>query len=152
MITLACVSGKGVSIILNCSVADNPVILFDGICNLCNGAVQFVIKHDRAGLFKFASLQSDAGRQLLKSHGLKQTDFDSFVLIQDGRSYTKSSAALMVAKKLDGPVKLLGGFIFVPGIIRDGIYSLVAANRYKWFGKKEACMVPTPALESRFLK
>jgi predicted DCC family thiol-disulfide oxidoreductase YuxK len=133
-------------------VTNNPVILFDGVCNLCNGAVQYIIKHDAAALFKFASLQSETGQQLLKTHGLQQTDFNSFVLIQNNKAFTKSAAALMVSKKLNGPVKLLGGFIFVPSFIRDGIYNFIARNRYKWFGKKESCMLPTPALESRFLK
>ena len=131
---------------------DKPVILFDGICNLCNGAVQYVIKHDPAGVFKFASLQSGTGQHFLRIHGLKQTDFNSFVLIENDKVYTKSAAALMVAKKLAGPAKILGGFIFVPSFIRDGIYNLIARNRYKWFGKKDSCMLPTPALESRFLK
>ena len=133
-------------------VTNSPVILFDGICNLCNGAVQYVIKHDPAGVFKFASLQSGAGQQLLSTYGLQQTDFNSFVLIEDDKAFTKSEAALMVAKKLNGPVKLLGGFIFVPSVIRDWIYNLIARNRYKWFGKKDSCMLPTPAIESRFLK
>ena len=133
-------------------VTNSPVILFDGICNLCNGAVQYVIKHDPAGVFKFASLQSGAGQQLLSTYELQQTDFNSFVLIEDDKAFTKSEAALMVAKKLNGPVKLLGGFIFVPSVIRDWIYNLIARNRYKWFGKKDSCMLPTPAIESRFLK
>ena len=133
-------------------VTNSPVILFDGICNLCNAAVQYVIKHDPPGLFKFASLQSVTGQQLLSTHGLQQSDFNSFVLIEDDKAFTKSEAALMVAKKLKGPVKLLGGFIFVPTFIRDRIYNLIARNRYKWFGKKDSCMLPGPGLESRFLK
>ena len=134
------------------SIFRAPVILFDGVCNLCNGAVQYVIKHDPGGTFRFASLQSEAGQQLLKTHGLQQTDFNSFVLIENDTVFTKSAAAFMVAKKLNGPVKWLHGFIFVPSFIRDRIYNLIARNRYKWFGKKDSCMTPTPAVESRFLK
>lgn len=131
---------------------NKPVILFDGVCNLCNGSVQFVIKHDKAARYSFASLQSETGRELLQQYHLPLTDFNSFVLIKDGRAFTKSSAALMVAKDLTGWVQLLYGFIIVPVFIRDAVYNLVARNRYKWFGKKETCMLPSPALQSRFLK
>jgi predicted DCC family thiol-disulfide oxidoreductase YuxK len=130
----------------------HPIILFDGICNLCNGAVQYVIKHDPEGLFRFASLQSDSGQQLLAEYRLQQTDFNSFVLIDENKVFTRSTAALRVAKKLKGLIRLSGGFIFVPSLIRDGVYDLIAKNRYKWFGKKDSCMIPTPELESRFLK
>jgi predicted DCC family thiol-disulfide oxidoreductase YuxK len=130
----------------------HPIILFDGICNLCNGAVQYVIKHDPEGLFRFASLQSDSGQQLLAEYRLEQTDFNSFVLIDENKVFTRSTAALRVAKKLKGLIRLSGGFIFVPSLIRDGVYDLIAKNRYKWFGKKDSCMIPTPELESRFLK
>lgn len=130
----------------------HPIILFDGICNLCNGAVQFVIRHDPDAHFRFASLQSESGQQLLKEHKLQQTDFNSFVLIDENFVFTKSTAALRVAKKLRGFIRLLGGFIFVPSFVRDGVYDLIAKRRYKWFGKKDSCMIPTPDLASRFLK
>ena len=130
---------------------DKPVILFDGVCNLCNGSVQYVIRHDRNGLFRFASLQSDAGQHLLQQYNLPSTDFTSFVLVQDGKAYTKSTAALKVARKLSGPVRLLYGFIIVPPFIRDAVYNFIAKNRYKWFGKKDSCMIPTPGLKNRFL-
>ena len=130
---------------------NSPVILFDGVCNLCNGSVQFIIKHDQAGLYKFASLQSEAGQQLLKQHQLPTADFNSFVLLENGKVFTKSTAALMVAKNLYGTVKILYGFIIVPSFIRNAVYNFIAANRYKWFGKRESCMIPTQALKSRFL-
>lgn len=133
-------------------MALQPIILFDGVCNLCNGAVQFVIKHDPEKQFSFASLQSDAGMQLLKDKNLSATDFSSFILIENGELYSKSTAALKVAKRLSGAVKILGIFIVIPAVIRDAVYNFIARNRYKWFGKKDACMIPTPELQSRFLK
>jgi len=131
---------------------NSRIILFDGVCNLCNGAVQYVIKHDKKKLFYFAALQSEAGQGLLKKHALSPSDFNSFILVQNGKAYTKSTAALMVAKNLDGFIKLLSGFIIVPVIIRDAVYNTIARNRYKWFGKKDTCMMPTADLQSRFLK
>lgn len=131
---------------------NGPVILFDGICNLCNGAVQFVIRHDKKGVFRFASLQSDAGQALLAAHHLPQNNFNSFVLIENDEAFTKSTAALKAAKQLNGMIRLLYGFIIVPAFIRDFIYKVIANNRYKWFGKQESCMIPSPELQSRFLK
>lgn len=130
---------------------DHPVILFDGVCNLCNGAVQFVIRHDRTGIFKFASLQSESGQQLLKKYDLPLTDFNSFALIQNGVAFTRSTAALKVARLLKGPISLLYGFIIVPAFIRNAVYNLIAKNRFRWFGKMDHCMIPTPALRARFL-
>jgi predicted DCC family thiol-disulfide oxidoreductase YuxK len=130
----------------------HPIILFDGICNLCNGAVQYVIKHDAEAVFQFASLQSEAGQNLLQQYNLPKNNFNSFVLIEEDKVYTKSTAALKVAKQLNGGIKLLYGFIIVPAFIRNGVYNIIASNRYKWFGKKNECMIPTPSLQSRFLK
>lgn len=130
---------------------NSPVILFDGVCNLCNGSVQFVIKHDKDGLFKFAALQTEAGQNLLKKYFLSSTDLNSLVLIENGKAYTQSTAALRVAKKLNGAVKILSGFMIVPAFIRDAVYNTIARNRYRWFGKKDSCMIPTPELNSRFL-
>lgn len=130
---------------------DGPVILFDGVCNLCNSSVQYVIRHDKDAVFKFASLQSDTGQQLLHKYQLPQNNFNSFVLVEDDKVYTRSGAALRVARKLSGIVKLLYGFIIVPAFLRDAVYNFIARNRYKWFGKKDTCMIPTPALKSRFL-
>ena len=129
----------------------NPIILFDGVCNLCNNSVQFVIKHDKTSKFSFAALQSSAGKALLQQHGLPQQGFDSFVLIQNEKVSLQSTAALNVAKQLAGPIQLLYAFIIVPAFIRNAVYNLIAKNRYKWFGKKESCMIPTIALQSRFL-
>ncbi len=132
-------------------MTNHPIILFDGICNLCNGSVQYVIRHDPAALFRFASLQSESGRQLLKNLGLPQNNFNSFVLIQNGRAFTQSTAALNVAKQLKGFSKLIYGFIIVPPFIRNRVYKIIAKNRYKWFGERDHCMIPTPELKSRFL-
>lgn len=129
----------------------SPIILFDGVCNLCNGAVQFIIRHDKKRQFYFASLQSPAGQELLKEYGLPQNDFNSFVLIENSRAYTRSAAALRVAKKLSGGWKLIYGFIIVPKFIRDAVYKFIARNRFKWFGERESCMVPTKELKGRFL-
>lgn len=131
---------------------NNSVILFDGICNLCNNAVQFVLKHDKKKIFRFASLQSESGKVLLHKYGLSLNDPKSLVLIQNEKAYTESTAALIVAQNLSGAIKLLYGFIIVPPFLRNGIYKIIAANRYKWFGKKDSCMVPSPDLASRFLK
>ncbi len=128
-----------------------PIILFDGVCNLCNNSVQFVIKHDTDNKFMFAALQSPTGQALLQQYNLPQQELNSFVLIKDEKVYLKSTAALNVEKNLNGPVKLLYGFIIVPEFIRNAVYNFIAKNRYKWFGKKESCMIPTPALQSRFL-
>ena len=133
-------------------IETNPIILFDGVCNLCNGAVQMVIRHDKKKLFRFASLQSDAGQSLLAKYHLPANNFNSFVLVENDRAYTSSTAALQVARQLSGPLKLLYGFIIVPPFIRNAVYGLIAKNRYRWFGKRESCMLPTPDLQNRFLK
>ena len=128
-----------------------PIILFDGVCNLCNKSVQTVLRKDKTGIFKFASLQSDVGQKLLKEYNLPTENFGSFVLIQNGKIYLKSTAALIVAKQLSGPIKLLYGFMIVPAFIRNFFYNIIAKNRYKWFGKMDECMIPTPEIKSRFL-
>jgi len=127
------------------------VIIFDGVCNLCSGAVQFIIKHDTKEQFQFASLQSAFGQKVLTENNLSATDLSSFILVEDGRIYTKSTGALRVAKRLNAAWPLLYGFIIVPPFLRNGIYNWVAKNRYKWFGKQESCWLPTPALKSRFI-
>jgi len=127
------------------------VILFDGVCNLCNGSVQFVLKRDSKGYFKFASLQSDAGQELLKKYNLPTEGFNSFVLIENDKAYLKSSGALRVARRLNGAWPLLYGFMIVPAFIRNFFYNSLAKNRYRWFGKKEACMLPLPEWKERFL-
>lgn len=128
-----------------------PIILFDGICNLCSGAVQFIIKHDPKGKFLFASLQSEAGQGLLKKYELPLDNFNSFILLQDENVYTKSTGALKVARQIKGAWSWLYIFIIIPAFIRDAVYIWVSKNRYKWFGKKDTCMIPTPELKARFL-
>lgn len=127
------------------------ILLFDGVCNLCNGAIQFVITRDSKNKFMFASLQSASGQDLLLKFGLNISNFDSFVLVTNEHYYTKSTAALKVAQELGGMWQMLYIFIIVPKFIRDGIYDFVSRNRYKWFGKKDHCMLPTTALKEKFL-
>lgn len=127
------------------------IILFDGVCNLCNGTVQFIIKRDKKGIFKFASLQSTIGQSLLKQFNLSTDTFHSFVYIKNNEYFTKSTAALSIAKELGGVWKLLYGFIIIPKFIRDSIYNLISKNRYKVFGKSETCMLPTTNIKERFL-
>ena len=126
------------------------IILFDGECNFCDQSVQFIIKRDPEGQFKFASLKSDSGQELLKQHNAPG-DIDSFVLIEDQHCYFKSSAALRVCKHLKGWWKLTYALLVVPRPVRDFVYEIIARNRYKWFGKKESCMLPSPEERRRFL-
>jgi len=128
-----------------------PVILFDGLCNLCNEAVQFTIERDKQNLFRFASLQSDYAAEKIASFYIVPQNLESFILLEDDKVYLRSTAALRVAKKLSGLWPLLYGFIIVPRFIRDAVYNYIAKNRYKWFGKQESCWVPTPELKKKFL-
>ncbi|AMQ75312.1 DUF393 domain-containing protein [Bacillus velezensis] len=127
------------------------VLLFDGVCNLCSGAVQFIIKRDPAGKISFASLQSDTARELLASEGLPTEQFDSMIFIENGRIYKKSAAVLKVSRHLRGAWRLSAVFFAVPRLLRDRAYSFIARRRYKWFGKREACMLPSPEIKNRFL-
>jgi predicted DCC family thiol-disulfide oxidoreductase YuxK len=133
------------------SVVPQNVVLFDGVCNLCNGAVNFLIDIDHQQKLHFASLQSDFGQRVLQAQGLDTFQFDSFVFLQGTQFYTRSRAALEVARTLGGFWQLAYGFMLVPSFIRDGVYNLVSRYRYRWFGKLEACRVPTLALKARFL-
>ncbi len=126
--------------------------MFDGICNLCNQSVQFVIEHDSKNQFRFASLQSDFGQDFLKKNKLEATQFDSIVFIEDDQFYTKSSAALKIAKYLDGITSWLTIFMIVPKPLRDIVYSFIAKNRYRWFGKNESCWLPTKELKAKFIE
>ncbi len=128
-----------------------PILLFDGVCNLCNNSVQFIIRNDKKGRIQFASLQSDKGQALLKKYNLATDTLQSLVLIENGKAYTHSTGALKVARLLDGGWSLLYGFIAIPAFIRNAVYRYIGKNRYRWFGKKDHCMIPTPALKSRFL-
>jgi predicted DCC family thiol-disulfide oxidoreductase YuxK len=127
------------------------IVLFDGVCNLCNNSVQFILKRDKKKKFLFGSLQGEAGQQLLKKFSLPTDNFHSFVLIEGDRVYTQSTAALRMAKHLKRGWQLLYGFIILPRFLRDGIYKWIATNRYKWFGKRDTCRIPAPEEKSRFL-
>jgi len=129
----------------------HAIILFDGVCNFCNGSVNFIIERDRAGYFKFAPLQSEIGQTLLGEYGIDRNDTDSVVLIENGEAFVRTNAALRVARKLSGAWSLFYGFIIVPAFIRDIFYKLFARNRYKLFGRQEACMMPTAEIRARFL-
>lgn len=131
------------------------VILFDGVCNLCNSSVNFVIDRDRTGFFKFGALQTPEAAPYVASCGKDAGDeadlLQSIVLVEEGNCYTRSTAALKIARRLDGAWPLLYGFMIVPRFLRDLVYNWIAKNRYKWFGKQDACRLPTPELRQRFL-
>ncbi|MBX2991461.1 MAG: thiol-disulfide oxidoreductase DCC family protein [Bacteroidetes bacterium] len=127
------------------------IILFDGVCNLCVGSVQFVLKRDTRNLFLFASMQSRSGQEMLRHFNLSADVFNSFLLIESGRVYHRSTAALRVVKNLGGAWPLLFCLFPVPRVVRDGVYDWIARNRYRWFGRKDECWLPTPELKNRFL-
>lgn len=130
---------------------EHPILLFDGVCNLCDSLVQFVVERDAGATFRFASLQSPVGQALLEEYDLPTDGFDTFVLIEDDAAYTKSEGGLRAVRHFDGLYPLLGYFLAVPRPIRDRVYDFVASNRYSWFGKKDACMLPSEGVEERFL-
>ena len=128
--------------------ADTPVVLFDGDCNLCNHAVTFIIDRDPAAIFRFASLQSDVAAQLLAPD---EAGSDTIILLQSGRTYTHSDAALRIASRLRRPWSWLAVLLLIPRPLRDAAYRFVARNRYRWFGRQDSCRLPTPELLNRFL-
>ena len=128
----------------------SSIVLFDGVCNFCNSAVSFIIRHDRKGLFKFAPLQSEIGQEMRSKFGIGN-GVDSIVLVEDGRAFMHSTAALRIARGLGGIWSMAYIFIIVPAFIRDWFYKLFAKYRYRLFGRKEACMLPTPEVRARFL-
>lgn len=130
---------------------EHPVVLFDGVCNLCNTTVRFLLRRDRRRVFRFAPLQSTAGRELLERHGLDPEAFDSVVLLEGGRPFLKSDAALRMVAHLPGLWPWLGGLRVVPRPLRDRLYDLVARHRYRWFGRQEVCALPDPEERDRFL-
>jgi predicted DCC family thiol-disulfide oxidoreductase YuxK len=142
---------------------DGPVVLFDGLCNLCNGSIQFVVDHERAPSLRFAPLQSDLAKELLESAfgeaearrliggATGEGDPDSIVLVDGARGWTHSTAALHIARHLRAPWRWLAALILVPRPLRDLVYWWIGRNRYRWFGKSETCRVPTPELRARFL-
>jgi predicted DCC family thiol-disulfide oxidoreductase YuxK len=133
---------------------DHPVVLFDGVCNLCNGVVNFAIDRDPGSRLRFASLQSPVGRQMLErlGHSVPSGDPDSILLVERGRVHERSGAALRIARHLSGGWSLLAAFLVVPRPLRDLVYRWVASHRYRWFGKADACRVPTPDLRARFIE
>ncbi|PKP28845.1 MAG: thiol-disulfide oxidoreductase [Bacteroidetes bacterium HGW-Bacteroidetes-18] len=131
---------------------NKSIILFDGVCNLCNTSVNFVIKHDKKAQFLFASFQSDAAKEILLHFNLENLNTDTVILVEDNKIYNKSTAALKIAKHLDGLFKAFYVFIIVPKFVRNWIYGIVAKHRYQWFGKKESCMIPSLELKNRFLE
>ncbi|TBL78660.1 thiol-disulfide oxidoreductase DCC family protein [Paenibacillus thalictri] len=126
------------------------IVLYDGVCGLCNGVVQFLLKRDRKMKFRFAALESEYGQKLLQRLELP-ADLSSFVLVESGRAYLKSTAAMRLCRKLPGLWPLLSVGHLVPRPMRDGVYDLVARNRYRWFGKHDACPLPRPEWRERFL-
>lgn len=132
--------------------ASHAVVLFDGVCNVCNDSVKFILERDPAGYFHFASLQSEVAKQLLAPYGLAEMPLETMALIEDGRVYLRSSAVLGVARRLGGGWLLLSWFgRLVPRTVRDVLYAFLVRHRYRWFGQSEQCLVPTPALRERFL-
>lgn len=129
---------------------DKPLVLFDGVCNLCNASVQFIIEHDPEGKIMFCSLQSERGQAILTHLGMKTDDFDTFIFIEQGKAYTRSSGILKEVSYFAGWWRFLSIFSIIPKRIRDFFYNIVAQNRYRWFGKKESCWIPTPELKARF--
>jgi predicted DCC family thiol-disulfide oxidoreductase YuxK len=129
----------------------NGIILFDGVCNFCNTSVNTIIRFDKKKYFRFAPIQSETGKFLMNKFGLDPVKFDSVILVDDNKAYVFSSAILNIARKLKGIYQLAYIFILVPSFIRDPLYKWIAKNRYKWWGKKDSCMIPSPELRSRFL-
>jgi len=131
---------------------NHPILLFDGVCNLCNGAIQFVIPRDPGGTLRFAPLQSDLGETVRAAAGLSTDDLETVVLVDDGMAYTKSDAAIRVGEHLGGVYRLLSLGRLLPRGLRDRIYDFVAEHRYDWFGKKNQCMVPDGDVSDRFIE
>lgn len=131
--------------------SDHPILLFDGVCNLCQASVQWVLKRDKAGIFRFASLQSETGQQQLTRFGLAGEAFDTVVLVAGARIFTRSDAALEILRRLGIPWSWLSVLRWIPRPLRNAVYDWVARNRYRWFGKKELCWLPRPEWSDRFL-
>jgi predicted DCC family thiol-disulfide oxidoreductase YuxK len=130
---------------------EKKIVLFDGVCNLCNAGVQLLIKHDKKNQFLFTSLQGKTGQEYLKQFNLPHDSFNSFLLVEEDKFYDRSTGVLRIMKHLGSVWQLAYVLIIVPKFIRDGIYNFIAKRRYRWFGKKEACWVPTPTLKEKFL-
>lgn len=128
-----------------------PIVLFDGVCNLCNGVVKFAIKRDKKEILHFASLQSDIAKSLMRQYDLDENQLKTFVFIEKDKAYTRSTAGLKLIRSFRGLWPLLYVFIIVPKFIRDAVYNFISNNRYRWFGKEESCMIPGPEIRARFL-
>jgi predicted DCC family thiol-disulfide oxidoreductase YuxK len=137
---------------MNSNTSGHALVLFDGVCNLCNGAVNFIIDHDPDGYFRFAPLQSDVAQEHLAGTPAAGTTLDTIVLVEDGTPYMRSTAALRIARRLTAPWPLLALFLAVPRPLRDAVYNWIARNRYDWFGQRDQCRLPTPELKARFLE
>ena len=133
------------------NINNKSIILFDGACNLCNNSIQFIIKRNKKQNLFYTSLQSDASQDILLQFQIEKVNFDSIILVENGKIHQKSTAILKISRHLKGGWKLCYGFIIIPKCIRDYLYTIIASNRYKWFGKRESCMIPTEELKSRFL-
>ena len=129
----------------------SAIVLFDGVCNLCDKSVRFIFRHDPSGYFQFAPLQSETAQKLLAEAGASVPDLNSILLIEDGKVYSHSTAALRIARRLKAPISLLWAGMILPRPLRDAIYKTIAKNRYKWFGQKETCEMPPKGLRERFL-
>jgi len=128
------------------------IILFDGVCNLCNGFVQFVIRKDKANIFKFASLQSAYAQQLNQHQTIPVSNLSTVILYDNGKLYYQSTAVLRIARLLGLPWSIATLFVLIPTPLRDKVYDWVARNRYRWFGQRDACMIPTPELKAKFFE
>jgi predicted DCC family thiol-disulfide oxidoreductase YuxK len=130
---------------------NEPIVLFDGVCKFCNAGVNFLIDHDSQARLRFAALQSATGQSLLRRFGLRTSDFDTMVLVEGSRCTTRTTAALCASSYLDLPWRFLSALLLVPPFLRDPAYNFLARNRYRWFGRLDACRLPTPELKARFL-
>lgn len=130
---------------------NHQVILFDGVCNLCNGFIQFIIKKDKKNKFKFCSLQSEQGQNIIKQNSKDLKNIDSVLLFTNNQIYNKSTAVLKIAKTLGFPYNIIKIISVIPVKLRDRIYDFIAKNRYRWFGKKTSCWIPTSELKEKFL-
>lgn len=130
---------------------DKGIVLFDGVCNFCNASINFMIRNDRADYFRFLPLQSEKGKKIVERYHLDPENLQTVILLENGKIYTRSTAALRIARKLRGAWKLFYAFVIVPPFLRDLVYNVIAKNRYRWWGKQDACMVPTPDVRKKFL-
>ncbi len=129
----------------------HAIVLFDGVCNFCNDRINFIIRHDKKDYFRFTALQSDIGKKILEGNKIALPNLDTFILVENSKTHNRTSAALRIVKHLNGLWPMLFVLIVVPPFIRDIVYKVIAKNRYKWWGKKESCMIPTAEIRAKFL-